>query len=128
MDGDFFIRIGKIQPDTIGVELEQFPDVLFICGIPDCTEPEHIIEKTLERIWPKDVFFDRLSFGPDSKTSRQLRIVNVTRGFIGSDKSVATGRGEKIIFERNGTVLIVCSKNPDISKVNNFLKMTGAIS
>ncbi len=131
MDGDTFIRMGVMQPDTIGVTLEQFPDVLFICRIPNCTEPEHIIEETVERIFPKTVFYKILSFGPGSKnpetTCRQLKTVNVTRGFISSDKEVKSCKGEKIMLERNGSILIVCSENTDLYAVNGFLENTGAI-
>ena len=115
-----------MQSDTIGVELIDFPGVLFICKVPNCTDPKGILEQTLGRLWVNIELDDTLSFGPNSKnpekSNRWLEIVRVTRGFVGSDDQVAIGRGEKIILERNGSMLIVCAENPNIPEVDSFLR------
>jgi hypothetical protein len=129
--GESILRIGKMQPDTIGVELDDFPGVLFVCRVPDCTDPESIIEETLGTLFFNIEVDNALSFGPGSKnpekSNRWFRAVNITRGFVGDDKKVALGKGKKIILERNGSILIVSSESPNMLEVNNFLRTTGAI-
>jgi len=126
LNGESFLRIGKMQSDTIGVELNDFPGILFICKVPNCADPKGILEQTLGKLFVDIELDDALDFGPDTKnpekSSRWLRIVRVTRGFVGSDDRVAIGKGEKIILERNGSILIVCAENPNISEVDSFLR------
>ena len=126
IDGERFLRIGKMQSDTIGVELNDFLGVLFICRIPNCTDPKSILEQTLGRLFVNIELDDALSFGPNTKnpekSNRWFRTVKVTRGFIGGDDQVAMGKGEKIILERNGSMLIVCAENPNIPEVDSFLR------
>jgi hypothetical protein len=126
LEGESFLRIGKMQSDTIGVELNDFPGVLFICKVPNCTDPKSILEQTLGKLFVNIELDDVLSFGPNTKnkekSSRWFRIVRVTRGFVGSDDQVAIGRGEKIILERNGSMLVICAENPNLSEVDSFLR------
>jgi len=128
LKGESFLRIGKMQSDTIGVELNDFPGVLFVCKVPNCTDSKSILEQTLGRLFVDIELDDALSFGPNTKnqekSNRWLRIVRVTRGFVGSDDWVAMGKGEKIILERNGSMLIVCAENPNIFEVDSFLRLT----
>ncbi len=129
--GENVLRIGKMQSNTIGVELVDFPGVLFVCRAPDCADPKSIIEETLGTLFFNIEIDNALSFGPDSKNpeknNRWFRAVNITRGFVGDDKKVALCKGKKIILERNGSILIVSSENPNVLEVNNFLRITGAI-
>jgi len=115
-----------MQSDTIGVELNDFPGVLFICRVPNCTDPKSILEQTLGRLFVDIELDDALAFGPDTKnpekSSRWFRTVRVTRGFVGSDDQVAVGKGEKIILETKGLILIVSAEKPNIFEVDSFLR------
>jgi len=126
LKGESFLRIGKMQSDTIGVELNDFPGVLFICRVPNCTDPKSILEQTLGRLFVDIELDDALAFGPDTKnpekSSRWFRTVRVTRGFVGSDDRVAVGKGEKIILETKGLILIVSAEKPNIFEVDSFLR------
>jgi len=126
LKGESFLRIGKMQSDTIGVELNDFPGVLFICRVPNCTDPKSILEQTLGRLFVDIELDDALAFGPDTKnpekSSRWFRTVRVTRGFVGSDDQVAVGKGEKIILETKGLILIVSAEKPNIFEVDSFLR------
>jgi len=126
LSGESFLRIGKMQSDTIGVELNDFPGVLFICRVPNCTDPKSILEQTLGRLFVDIELDDALAFGPDTKnpekSSRWFRTVRVTRGFVGSDDQVAVGKGEKIILETKGLILIVSAEKPNIFEVDSFLR------
>jgi len=126
LKGESFLRIGKMQSDTIGVELNDFPGVLFICRVPNCTDPKSILEQTLGRLFVDIELDDALAFGPDTKnpekSSRWFRTVRVTRGFVGSDEQVAVGKGEKIILETKGLILIVSAEKPNIFEVDSFLR------
>ena len=132
LNGESFLRIGKMQSDTIGVELKDFPGTLFICKVPNCTDPKSILEQTLGRLFVNVELDDALSFGPDSKnpekSNRWFRTVNVTRGFVGNDNEVAIGKGEKIILERNGSMLVISAESPNILEVQNFLELLEAVS
>jgi len=126
LKGESFLRIGKMQSDTIGVELNDFPGVLFICRVPNCTDPKSILEQTLGRLFVDIELDDALAFGPDTKnpekSNRWFRTVRVTRGFVGSDDQVAVGKGEKIILETKGLILIVSAEKPNIFEVDSFLR------
>lgn len=126
LKGESFLRIGKMQSDTIGVELNDFPGVLFICRVPNCTDPKSILEQTLGRLFVDIELDDALAFGPDTKnpekSNRWFRTVRVTRGFVGSDDRVAVGKGEKIILETKGLILIVSAEKPNIFEVDSFLR------
>jgi len=131
LNRESFLRIGKMQSDTIGVELKEFPGILFICKVPNCTNPMSILEQTVGKLWVNIELDDALSFGPDSKnpekSNRWFETIRVTRGFVGGDDQVAICKGEKLILERNGSMLIVSAENPNILEVDNFLKFTKAI-
>jgi len=126
LKGESFLRIGKMQSDTIGVELNDFPGVLFICRVPNCTDPKSILEQTLGRLFVNIELDDAFSFGPNTKnpekSNRWFRTVRVTRGFVGSDDQVAVGKGEKIILETKGLILIVSAEKPNIFEVDSFLR------
>ena len=126
LKGESFLRIGKMQSDTIGVELNDFPGVLFICRVPNCTDPKSILEQTLGRLFVNIELDDAFSFGPNTKnpekSNRWFRTVKVTRGFVGSDDQVAVGKGEKIILETKGLILIVSAEKPNIFEVDSFLR------
>jgi len=131
LKGGSFLRIGKTQSDTIGVELKEFPGVLFICKVPNCENPLRILKETVGKLWVNIELDDALSFGPGSKnpekSNRWLETVTVTRGFVGEEEKVLKCEGEKLILERNGLMLIVSAESPNILEVDDFLKVTKAI-
>jgi hypothetical protein len=131
MDGNSFVRIGKMQSNTVGVELEGDEDlsgILFICSVPGCSDPKSIIQETLGSIFLNT---DAAKIFPDPKKikkDRWFRVVRVTRGFVGTNEEVAVGKGEVLIFEREGSILVVQKESPSALKLHDFLRVTNALN